>query len=148
LFGLIAGSALDYIDPGGNLGGLTSGIDGWFKKHIGINPSNVDPLAIMDNRAKTVQRQNAADAASGQLLDPIYQSVPQTTDAGAQAGQNIASGLSSQLGAVEAAAERIFAAIAAKLSKGVDVPIRLQQQGASNVTGTHADYGISHEYGD
>jgi hypothetical protein len=34
-----------WLDPSGNFGGATSGIDEWFKKHFGFDPSNV-PLKM------------------------------------------------------------------------------------------------------
>lgn len=35
-------TALTKLDPGGNLFGLTSGIDAWFKDRFGIDPSKID----------------------------------------------------------------------------------------------------------
>ncbi|MCX5513372.1 phage tail tape measure protein [Kaistia algarum] len=39
--GLIAKEVLDNTDPGGNLWGMTDGIDGWVEKNLGFNPSKV-----------------------------------------------------------------------------------------------------------
>ncbi len=87
------GAALDYLGPKTEPCGLTSGVDKATEKQTGVNPSNVDPLQIMDNRARAVQQRNQADADAGKLLDPIYLSVPQTEDTSANAGAGIVSGI-------------------------------------------------------
>lgn len=39
--GILAKDILEVLDPKGNLWGLTSGIDAWFEKHFGFNPSRI-----------------------------------------------------------------------------------------------------------
>lgn len=41
ILGIVAGVTED-VDPNGDFGGLMKPIDGWFKKHIGFDPSNVE----------------------------------------------------------------------------------------------------------
>ena len=59
--------------------------------------------------------------------DPVK--LPDATAAGAQAGNQIAAGVTAQSGAVAAAAEALMAKIRAVLGGGVDVPVHLQSPG-------------------
>lgn len=80
------------------------------------------------------------------VIAPAVAGISETTDAGAQAGQNIADGLAGQTSAITAVARGIRDAIQKEFAGGVEVPIRIQRQGLSAVGGIHADVGISHEF--
>ncbi len=69
--------------------------------------------------------------------------LPDATPAGAQAGSQIAAGVTAQSGAVAAAAEALMAKIRAVLGGGVDVPINLQPNGVPGVGGADKHASLS-----
>jgi hypothetical protein len=78
--GLLVSDILDAADPGGNLWGLTSGIDAWVQRRTGINPSKIDLSGIGANAPLAgagmggVEKWRAQQAEIDARLDAIERS--------------------------------------------------------------------------
>ncbi len=71
---LTTAELLSWIDPEGNLWGLTSGIDAWVQKKTGINPSNIGGGEIDKEAALAyvLARQAAVDARLKQIDQSMH----------------------------------------------------------------------------
>lgn len=71
---LTTAELLSWIDPEGNLWGLTSGIDAWVQKKTGINPSNIGGGEIDKEAAlaDVLARQAAVDARLKQIDQSMH----------------------------------------------------------------------------
>jgi len=168
--GLIAKELLDTLDPKGNLWGLTSGIDAWFERNFGFNPSKIgggSASATEGAGASQLEdwlaRQAEIDARLAQIeasTHPAMRDAPnperdrliteraliegkiaEARKAGESTGEAFSEGLEIGMERAREIARREMQKIKQELEQTIQPVIRPRVDGAT-LRGVHADVGV------
>lgn len=140
--GLAAGEVLKAIDPEGNLWGLTSGIDNWFKEKLGVDPSDItgtkDRLDRIDEK---IDGLGAGGGMSDAEAPRIKSDIQGAGEAGAETMAAWRENFERESRKAEAMVDEFTRKMKSKLSFIATPSISPRIDGTS-LRGVHADTGI------
>lgn len=169
--GLLVKDLLGWIDPKGNLWGMTSGVDAWFERNFGFNPSQiggggkgaVDKAAMAGDLEAWLERQAEIDARLRQIeanTHPAMRDAPnperdrliteratiegqiaEARRAGQSTGAAFNEGLNSEMDKALENARRQMDRLKQELEQTIRPVIQPRVDGSA-LRGVHADVGV------